>query len=123
MGSHSSSGNPLRFFCCLVCLATTSTSSFSFSLLLLSSFRRAFFVSSRRSHLCSRRLPRQHELLATRAASPKLDLVCCSLKRRQSASFVSFYMRPFSFTLYNGIAYKSEGTNVNVSKGGCWLEN
>merc|ERR1711904_442099 len=47
ISSHSSSGNPLRFFFCLVCLATTSTSSFSFSLLLLSSFRRALFVSSR----------------------------------------------------------------------------
>merc|ERR1711977_618902 len=41
-----------------------------------------------------RRLPRQHECLAPRAASPKLNLVCCSLKRRQSASFVSLTCDP-----------------------------
>merc|ERR1711977_309762 len=42
----------------------------------------------------SRRLPRQHECLAPRAASPKLNLVCCSLKRRQSASFVPLTCDP-----------------------------
>merc|ERR1711869_9567 len=49
------------------------------------------FFSSRllRFFEARRRLPRQHECLAPRAASPKLNLVCCSLKRRQSASFVS----------------------------------